>query len=164
MTRRILQLYRGTSAQNDAFTGAAGELTMDTTNNQLRLHDGTTQGGHVIGSGGGGGHQVVEFQAPTAENNYTWYRKYADGWVEQGGQFTQSANSAIEPSLTFPIELADNNYMVVWSAGASGLTAGSYFAHQVNQSTKTITGCQVKTGNNNTNFTVLNWYVCYMAA
>lgn len=28
---------------------------------------------------------VVETQLPTSENNYTWYRKYASGWVEQGG-------------------------------------------------------------------------------
>lgn len=29
---------------------------------------------------------VVDFQAPTAENNYTWFRKYKSGWVEQGGK------------------------------------------------------------------------------
>lgn len=28
---------------------------------------------------------VIDYQAPTAENDYTWYRKYASGWVEQGG-------------------------------------------------------------------------------
>lgn len=51
MTRRIIQIYRGTTAQNDAFTGAAGELTMDTTLNELRVHDGSTAGGHKIGAG-----------------------------------------------------------------------------------------------------------------
>lgn len=48
MARRIIQVYRGTTAQNDAFTGESGELTMDTTRNELRLHDGSTAGGHVI--------------------------------------------------------------------------------------------------------------------
>ena len=33
-------------------------------------------------------HKVIDFQEPTAANNYTWYRKYADGWVEQGGIWT----------------------------------------------------------------------------
>lgn len=47
-----LQLRRGSTAANDAFTGAAGELTVDTTLNELRLHDGSTAGGHTIGSGG----------------------------------------------------------------------------------------------------------------
>lgn len=47
-----LQLRRGTTAENDAFTGASGELTADTTLNELRLHDGSTAGGHTIGAGG----------------------------------------------------------------------------------------------------------------
>jgi len=42
-----LQLRRGTTAQNDAFTGALGELSMDTTANVLILHDGATAGGKV---------------------------------------------------------------------------------------------------------------------
>jgi len=45
----ILQLRRGNTTQADAFTGAVGELTVDTTLNQLRLHDGSTAGGHTIG-------------------------------------------------------------------------------------------------------------------
>lgn len=45
---------RGTTAENDAFTGAEGEITVDTEKHQLRVHDGETQGGFVIGSGGSG--------------------------------------------------------------------------------------------------------------
>lgn len=40
-----LQLRRGTSSQNDTFVGASGEVTVDTTNNTLRVHDGETVGG-----------------------------------------------------------------------------------------------------------------------
>lgn len=40
-----VQLRRGTATQNDAFTGAVGEVTVDTTNKRLRLHDGVTAGG-----------------------------------------------------------------------------------------------------------------------
>lgn len=43
-----LRLRRGTSAQNNAFTGAQGEVTVDTDANALRLHDGLTIGGHPI--------------------------------------------------------------------------------------------------------------------
>ena len=35
-----LQLRRGTRAQNDSFTGAAGELSIDTDGNNIRVHDG----------------------------------------------------------------------------------------------------------------------------
>ena len=41
----VLQHRRGTATQNDAFTGSAGELTIDLTNDTIRVHDGSTQGG-----------------------------------------------------------------------------------------------------------------------
>jgi hypothetical protein len=48
-----VQFRRGTTAEHALFTGAAGEITVNTTTNQLVVHDGVTTGGHVIGSGGG---------------------------------------------------------------------------------------------------------------
>lgn len=47
MSRQI-QIRRGTAAEHNDFTGAIGEITMDTTNNSLRVHDGSTVGGHNI--------------------------------------------------------------------------------------------------------------------
>ena len=47
-----LQLRRGTTSQNNSFTGAAGELSVDTDLDQLRVHDGSTAGGiKVPGTG-----------------------------------------------------------------------------------------------------------------
>ena len=43
-----LQLRRGNTTQNNAFTGAAGEISFDTTTNTLRIHDGSTAGGYQI--------------------------------------------------------------------------------------------------------------------
>jgi hypothetical protein len=40
-----LQLRRGTTAEANALTGAAGELFVDLTTKTMRLHDGTTAGG-----------------------------------------------------------------------------------------------------------------------
>jgi len=40
-----LQLRRGTAAQVATFTGAAGEVVVDTSNNRLVVNDGTTMGG-----------------------------------------------------------------------------------------------------------------------
>ena len=40
-----IQYRRGTSAQNDSFIGALAEITVDTTNKTLRVHDGATAGG-----------------------------------------------------------------------------------------------------------------------
>jgi microcystin-dependent protein len=43
-----LQFRRGTTAQNDGFTGAAGEISLDTDTNNIRIHDGATAGGAEI--------------------------------------------------------------------------------------------------------------------
>jgi hypothetical protein len=40
-----IQLRRGTTAQNTSFTGAIGELTIDTQLNVVRVQDGSTAGG-----------------------------------------------------------------------------------------------------------------------
>jgi trimeric autotransporter adhesin len=40
-----VQFRRGTTAQNNSFTGAAGEVSIDTDKDALRIHDGTTSGG-----------------------------------------------------------------------------------------------------------------------
>lgn len=42
---RVLQIRRGTTAQNDNFTGMAGEITYDTDAKTIRAHDGATLGG-----------------------------------------------------------------------------------------------------------------------
>ena len=45
MSNTQLRLRRGTTAEHANFTGAQGELTVDTDKNALVLHDGATQGG-----------------------------------------------------------------------------------------------------------------------
>lgn len=42
---RQVQLRRGTAAQHSSFTGAAGEVTVDTDDDRLVVHDGATAGG-----------------------------------------------------------------------------------------------------------------------
>lgn len=41
-----VQRVRHTESQADTFTGLEGEITIDTTNNRIRSHDGSTAGGH----------------------------------------------------------------------------------------------------------------------
>ena len=43
-----IQRRRGTATQHSSFTGLAGEITIDTTNNTVRVHDGSTAGGHRL--------------------------------------------------------------------------------------------------------------------
>jgi hypothetical protein len=43
-----VQYRRGSAAQNNSFVGALAEITVDTTNGTLRVHDGITAGGSNI--------------------------------------------------------------------------------------------------------------------
>lgn len=45
---RQIQIRRGTTLENDNFTGAIGEITMDTDAKTLRVHDGETVGGVAL--------------------------------------------------------------------------------------------------------------------
>lgn len=115
-----LQIRRGTTLENNAFTGAVGEITMDTDTNSIRIHDGNTPGGVQIPSAQTADY-VVEWQAPTDLNNYTWYRKYKSGWVEQGGQVPE--NTALRADITFPVPMANTGYTV--SAIGGNVTAAN---------------------------------------
>ena len=45
---KTVQLKRGNTAQNSTYTGAQGEITVNTTNYTLVVHDGVTAGGYVV--------------------------------------------------------------------------------------------------------------------
>lgn len=59
---------------------------------------------------------VTSYQIPTAANNYTWYRKYKSGWVEQGG-IVGTASTGTDTTILLPVTMADTNY--TWSLGFS---------------------------------------------
>ena len=49
-----LQLRKGTATEHGTFIGANGEVTVDTTNKTLRVHDGSTVGGTMLATSTGG--------------------------------------------------------------------------------------------------------------
>ena len=57
---------------------------------------------------------VIESQAPTADNNYTWYRKYKSGWVEQGGMWAGNMNCVpgyeVTVNIALPISMTNKKY------------------------------------------------------
>ena len=153
---------RGTTAQNDEFTGAEGEIVVDTQKHTLRVHDGETQGGFEmarqadldnkadtsyvdgllatkadtdLGNIPTNYDYVVESQMPTSANGYTWYRKYKSGWVEQGGIKLQNTDS--KQALSFPIEMNGSTYSVLTSVMDDNLTN---FVFCVKVTDKTTTG------------------------
>ncbi|MCM1294131.1 MAG: hypothetical protein NC311_01035 [Muribaculaceae bacterium] len=131
MSRQII--YRnGNESQHSTFVGAPCEITVDTTNWTLRIHDGVTPGGHTLARADeltvsspipDGADYVIETQLPTADNNYTWYRKYKSGWVEQGGI------TVFDSMTTLPITMSDVNYTITITA-ASGIGGSGVWTEQ----------------------------------
>lgn len=112
-------------------------------------------------------HRVIEFQAPTAANGYTWYRKYADGWVEQGGTFVVTFNNSRTSysTITMPITMQDTNYSVVAQGGF--VPDVSATAYNVNDKAKTSFNVQTVAVDNETNISGTanqgSWQVSGMA-
>lgn len=116
MSRQI-QLRRGTATEHESFIGAVGEITMDTTNQTLRVHDGETPGGVALARADTVPEDVqlpenydfvVEYHKESSANNSKWYRKYKSGRVDMGGHYTGNATV-----VTLPIQVQDSNYIVL---------------------------------------------------
>lgn len=87
----------------------------DVLNGKVDLADGTNQADVDY---------VVESQLPTSENNYTWYRLYKSGWVEQGGCFTLTVGTSdVRWDANFPITMSDTNYSASVNANGGNATA-----------------------------------------
>ena len=79
-----LQFRRGTTAQNNSFTGAVGEISIDTDTENIRVHDGSQAGGFEIvpsgtvvpygGASAPGGWQLCD---DTALSRTTYARLFA---------------------------------------------------------------------------------------
>ena len=62
-----VQLRRGTAAQNDAFTGAVGEVTYDSDNDTLRVHDGGAAGGYELAKSNLQTHTNIDINSGTID-------------------------------------------------------------------------------------------------
>lgn len=113
---KCLQLRRGVEQAQNLFTGEQGELTMTTDTNELRIHNGTKVGGFRVPT-------LVAVQYPSAANNYTWYRKYSDGWVEQGGVCSISQDTAT--TVILPVSMQNTTYHILITARKDGSTQTS---------------------------------------
>jgi hypothetical protein len=103
---------------------------------------------------------VIDFQLPTADNGYTWYRKYKSGWVEQGVAQRVTGGGAV--SVVLPVPMADANYTILISQNNSD-GGGVYFQCQYH--TPTATGFTVisQYGSSRTSRPFM-WYVCGLSA
>jgi hypothetical protein len=116
-----VQFRRGTTSQNNAFTGAIAELTVDTEAKTLRLHDGSTAGGGAIVATLAG---TQTFTNKTLSTNSVWqgtavglaYGGTAASLTAVAGGVLYSGASALA------ISAAGTSGQVLTSAGASSPT------------------------------------------
>jgi hypothetical protein len=103
--------------------------------------------------------RLVAKQDPTWENHHAWYRKYSDGWVEQGGRLNITSDNR---TITFPVPMANKDDYNLQATVTSALRYAC-----VEQGTdRTATGFKVATSDDSTfnNDGVVDWYACGYAA
>jgi hypothetical protein len=116
-----VQFRRGTTTQNNAFTGAIAELTVDTEAKTIRLHDGSTAGGGAIVATLAG---TQTFTNKTHSTNSVW-QGTAVGLAYGGtnANLTAVAGGVIYSGASaLAISAAGTSGQVLTSAGASAPT------------------------------------------
>ena len=108
----------------------------------------------------------MEFQEPTAANNYTWYRKYADGWVEIGGNI-DDGTSHVRKTISLPVEMANSIYNIDGRCvNNTSIETGNDVQPRFAERTTTSFSYQIVVinGNTSSNRYVFTWRVSGMAA
>lgn len=127
MSRQI-QIRRGTTIEHASFTGAIGEITMDTDKKTIFVHDGEIVGGIQMARKDEIPAQITipenyDFVVESGGNNSAWYRKYKSGWMEQGGSFVTGATSSV---ITMQKAFSDKAYTLVLTPSGNDSDTGGW--------------------------------------
>ena len=173
---RQVQIIKGTTEQNDAFTGAEGVLTYDTETKNLRIHDGTTEGGFEIPSSAMGDYVIYWDSADSADHshakpgvstptNHGWYRYYKSGWVEQGGR-SKTTTNASGVTVDFSIPVSASSFVGFSIIGSWNDSPIIYHVRILSQATDNMDVVGVQHLGSSTNYQVVNfnWQTCGYAA
>lgn len=102
----------------------------------------------------------VKVVVDSYSNGSSWYRKYSDGWCEQGGVVQTGAVTSYV--ISFLVEMRDTNYTALisnmWLGDDTGGVADQYLIAGASSYGKSTTTLRISTINN-ANY-ALNWQVC----
>jgi hypothetical protein len=136
-----VQYRRGTNAQNAAFTGALAEITVDTTNGTLRVHDAITVGGSNIATVAYVTAQISALSSNSISSGTSNVRVFANGNVTTSAAGTANVlvvqstgvlvtgnitggnlliSGAIEDSAQLDIRTTASNANIVFTPNGSG--------------------------------------------
>lgn len=140
-----VQFRRGTTTQNNAFTGAIAELTVDTEAKTLRLHDGSTAGGGAIIATLAG---TQTFTNKTHSSNSVWQGTVIG--LAYGGtnaNITAAAGAVVySTSSALGVTAAGTSGQVLTSAGSSSPTWTSQSSLTVGTATTATTATNISGG------------------
>ena len=139
-----LQFRRGTTAQNNSFTGAVGEISIDTDTENIRVHDGSQAGGFEIvpsgtvvpygGTSAPGGWQLCD---DTALSRTTYARLFAIIGTAYG---TGDGSSTFNvPDLRDRVPLGKGTNNATLGAETTGAAASSVMASATKSGVQTAT-------------------------
>ncbi len=140
-----VQFRRGTTTQNNAFTGAVGEITYDSEAKTLRLHDGSTAGGGSVVTINAGTQTLTN---KTLSTNSVW-QGTAVGLAYGGtnANLTAVAGGVLySGSSALAISAAGTSGQVLTSAGSSAPTWTSQSSLSVGTATTATTASNINGG------------------
>ena len=149
VTNSLIRILGGTNAGSGANLDLYGESNSD---GKFVLRARNSSGfkaldGRIDGSLTWDGKPILTLVA-SWRSGENWYRKWSDGWIEQGGQV--GANE----TYTYPISFSDNNYTLVTSPRTS--TSGNEMTWaQATPQNLTATSFKAPAGG-----TGFNFYAC----
>lgn len=94
-------------------------------------------------------------------NGDSWYRKYSDGWIEQGGRAYLTTKQ--EKAVAFPNAFGDNKYCISFTVERDTSTSSEYTDDTTvmlsSPSTTSFTAYMFDAGNNSYS-TYVRWFAC----
>jgi len=140
-----VQFRRGTTTQNNAFTGALAEITYDTEVKTLRLHDGTTAGGGAVVTTNAGTQTLTNKTLST--NSVFQGTPVALGFGGTNASLTAVAGGVLYSGASaLAISAAGTSGQVLTSAGSSAPTWTSQSSLSVGTATVATTATNIAGG------------------
>ena len=132
---KLLKLRRGSTSQHGSFTGAEGEVTVDTDKDVLVVHDGSTAGGHPMAAQDMDNVPAGSILGTQLENSGVTAGTYGSSsaipivTVDAQGLVTGASTTAIDSTQiangTSNVSVANNGNITVTRSGTTRLTANS---------------------------------------
>lgn len=100
------------------------------------------------------GERTETYLVDKGETSTTWYRKYSDGWVEQGGN--SSANHSNRATVTYPVSFSNDNFSLCVS-NKTNTNGEGYYWNAFTVLSHTKSSCVVSNWGGTEEF---SWFAC----